>query len=135
VALGKTSRDLNPVSGVSIEQFTRPNGLTTDKSLFPPGTTRADVDAMGNVGLQRALTDAPGSSLTPPTAPSTNGEFTATVMGPNGHPIVIKGYYRPNPAGGYDIQSVFPSSGLAAGTIPVPGGTGLGGSRSVPPPI
>jgi hypothetical protein len=130
-----TNTATDPISGVSIEQFTRPNGLTTDKSLFPPGTTRADVDAMGNAGLQRALTDAPGSSLIPPTGPNTNGQFTATVMGPNGHPIIVEGYYRPNPAGGYDIQSVYPSSDPTAGTIPVPGGTGLGGSRSVPPPI
>ena len=130
-----TTTTTDPVSGVSIEQFTRPSGATTDKSLFPPGTTRADVDVMGNQGLQRALTGAPGSSLTPPTAPNTNGRFTATVMGPNGHPIIIEGFYRPNGAGGFDIQSVFPSTNLNAGTIPVPGGTGLGGSRSVSPPI
>jgi len=130
-----TTTTTDPVSGVSIEQFTRPNGATTDKSLFPPSTTRADVDAMGNAGLQRALSNAPGSSFTPPTAPNSNGHFTATVMGPDGHPILIEGYYRPNPAGGFDIQSVFPSTNLAAGTIPVPGGTGLGGSRTVPPPI
>ncbi|HET7503925.1 MAG TPA: hypothetical protein VFK02_23045 [Kofleriaceae bacterium] len=130
-----TTTTTDPVSGVSIEQFTRPSGATTDKSLFPPGTTRADVDVMGNQGLQRALTGAPGSSLTPPTAPNTNGRFTATVMGANGHPIIIEGFYRPNGAGGFDIQSVFPSTNLNAGTIPVPGGTGLGGSRSVPPPI
>ena len=107
------------ISGVSIEQFTRPSGNTQDKSLFPPGTTRADVDAMGNAGLQRALTNAPGSGLTPPTAPNTNGRFTAIVMGPNGHPIEIQGFYRPNPTGGYDIQTVFPSSDPLAGTIPV----------------
>jgi len=130
-----TTTATDPIGGVSIEQFTRPNGLPTDKSLFPPGTTRADVDAMGNAGLQRALTSAPGSGLIPPTGPNTNGHFTATVMGPNGQLIVIEGYYRPNPAGGYDIQSVFPSSDPTAGTIPVPGGTGIGGSRTVPPPI
>ena len=125
----------DPVSGVSIEQFTRPSGATTDKSLFPPGTTRADVDAMGNTGLNRALTGAPGSSLTPPTTPTGNGKFTATVMAPNGHPIIVEGYYKPTPAGGFEIQSIYPSSNLAAGTFPVPGGTGLGGSRNVPPPI
>lgn len=125
----------DPVSGVSIENFTRPSGASTDKSLFPPGTTRAQVDVMGNEGLNRALTNAPGSSLTPPTTPNTNGRFTATVMGPNGHPIIIEGFYRPNATGGFEIQSVFPSTNLGAGTIPVPGGTGLGGSRSVPPPI
>jgi hypothetical protein len=63
-----TTTATDPVSGVSIEQFTRPNASTMDKSLFPPGTTRTDVDAMGNAGLQRALTNAPGSGLTPPTA-------------------------------------------------------------------
>ena len=56
-------------------------------------------------------------------------------MGPNGHPIIIRGFYRPTATGGFEIQSVFPSTQLGAGTIPVPGGTGLGGSRSVPLPI
>jgi hypothetical protein len=125
----------DPVNGVSIENFTRPSGSNTPKSLFPPGTTRAQVEIMGTEGLNRALTDAPGSTLTPPTAPNTNGEFTATVMGPNGHPIIIRGFYRPSVTGGFEIQSVFPSTQLGAGTIPVPGGTGLGGSRNVPPPI
>ncbi|MBC7973553.1 MAG: hypothetical protein H7138_01115 [Myxococcales bacterium] len=126
---------VDPVSGVSIENFTRPSGASTDKSLFPPGTTRAHVDMMGSEGLNRALTNAPGSSLTPPTPPNPNGRFTATVMGPNGHPIIIEGFYRPNATGGFEIQSVFPSTNLGAGTVPVPGGTGLGGSRSAPPPI
>jgi hypothetical protein len=53
----------------------------------------------------------------------------------NGHPIIIRGFYRPNATGGFEIQSVFPGTDIGAGTIPVPGGTGLGGSRSVPPPI
>jgi hypothetical protein len=90
---------------------------------------------MGTEGLNRALTGAPGSNLTPPTATNPNGRFTATVMGPNGHPIIIEGHYRPNATGGFEIQSVYPSSNLGPGTIPVPGGTGLGGSRNVPPPI
>jgi hypothetical protein len=37
-------------------------------------------------------------------------------------------------AGGYDIQSIYPQSDASAGTIPVVGGTGLGGSRTVPMP-
>jgi hypothetical protein len=130
-----STRTTDPVSGVSIEDFTRPNGANTPKSEFPPGTTRPQVESMGTEGLNRALTGAPGSSLTPPTAPNTNGTFTATVMGPNGHPIVVKGFYCPNGAGGFEIPSVFPNTDLSAGTIPVPGGTGLGGSRNVPPPI
>jgi len=130
-----TTTATDPVSGVSIEQFTRPSGATTNKSLFPPGTTRAQVDVMANEGLSRALTDAPGSSATPPTSPGGNSKFTATVTAPNGHPIIIEGWYRPNGAGGFEIQSVYPSSNLGAGTIPVAGGTGLGGSRSVPAPI
>lgn len=129
------TRTTDPVSGVSIEDFTRPNGANTPKSEFPPGTTRPQVEAMGTEGLNRALTGAPGSSLTPPTPPSTNGTFTATVMGPNGHPIIVQGFYHPNGVGGFEIPSVFPSTDLGAGTIPVPGGTGLGGSRNVPPPI
>ena len=56
-------------------------------------------------------------------------------MGHNGHPIIVEGYYRPNAAGGFDIQSVYPKTDLGAGTIPVVGGTGLGGSRNVPAPI
>jgi hypothetical protein len=31
--------------------------------------------------------------------------------------------------------AVFPSTNLGADTIPIAGGTGLGGSRTVPPPI
>jgi hypothetical protein len=130
-----TTTATDPVTGVSIEQFTRPSGVLQDKSLFPSGTTRADVDVMANQGLNRALTGEPGTSLTPPTAPNTNGRFTATVMGPNGHPIIIEGYYRPNATGGFEIQSVYPSSNPGAGTIPVVGGDGLGGSRKVPAPI
>jgi len=130
-----TTTATDPVTGVSIEQFTRPSGVLQDKSLFPSGTTRADVDVMGNQGLHRALTGQPGTKLNPPTAPNTNGSFTATVAAPNGHPIIIEGFYRPNAAGGFDIQSVFPSTNLKAGTIPVVGGTGLGGSRNVPAPI
>jgi hypothetical protein len=128
-------RTTDPVSGVSIEDFTRPNGANTPKSEFPPGTTRPQVETMGTEGLNRALTGAPDSSLTPPVPPSTNGTFTATVMGPNGRPIMIKGFYTPDGAGGYTIPSVFPNTDLGAGTIPVPGGTGLGGSRTVPSPI
>jgi hypothetical protein len=79
-----STRTTDPVSGVSIEDFTRPNGANTPKSEFPPGTTRAHVDAMGTEGLNRALTGAPGSSLRPPTGPNSNGAFTATVMGPRG---------------------------------------------------
>lgn len=129
----------DPVTGVSIERFTRPSGATTDKSLFPPGTTRAHVDTMASQGLGRALSGAPGSSFTPPPAPTAtnpnpNGTFRATVRAPNGHPIVIEGFYRPNGAGGFEIASVFPSTNLPAGTIPVVGGTGLGGSRTVPIP-
>jgi hypothetical protein len=125
----------DPVNGVSIENFTRPSGANTPKSLFPPGTTRAQVEIMGTEGLNRALTNAPGSTIVPPTAPNTNGSFTATVMGPHGQPIVIKGYYRPNAIGGFEIRSVFPSTDIGTGTVQVPGGTGLGGSRNVPPPI
>ena len=130
-----STKTTDPVSGVSIEDFTRPNGTNTPKSEFPPGTTRAHVDAMGTEGLNRALTGAPGSSLTPPTGPNTNGSFTATVKAPNGHPIIIEGYYRPNATGGFELQTVYPQSDLNAGTFPVPGGTGLGGARSVPAPI
>lgn len=90
---------------------------------------------MANEGLNRALTGAPGSSVTPPTNPGGNSHFTATVTAPNGHPIIIEGWYKPNAVGGFDIQSVYPSSNLGAGTIPVVGGTGAGGSRSVPAPI
>jgi hypothetical protein len=43
--------------------------------------------------------------------------------------------HPPGPTGGYTIPSVFPNTDLGAGTIPVPGGTGLGGSRTVPSPI
>ena len=131
-----TTQATDPVTGVSIERFNRPppSTATTDKSLFPPGTTRPQVDAMGNTGLQRALSGAPGSTHTPPTAPGQNGRFTATVMGPNGHPIIIEGFYKPVAGGGFEIQSVYPSTNLGAGTIPVAGGTGLGGSRSVPGP-
>jgi hypothetical protein len=86
-----STRTTDPVSGISIEDFTRPNGATTPKSEFPPGTTRPQVENMGTEGLNRALTGAPGSSLTPPAAPNANGRFTATVMGPNGHPIIIEG--------------------------------------------
>ena len=32
-----------------------------------------------------------------------NSPNTATVMGPNGHPIIVEGFYRPNGAGGFDI--------------------------------
>jgi len=130
-----TPRATDPVSDVSIERFIRPSGATTDKSLFPPGTTRPQVEVMGTEGLNRALIGAPGSSLTPPTASGTNGRFKATVMAPNGHPIIVEGWYRPTAAGGFEIQSIYPSSSLGAGTIPVPGGTGMGGSRNVPPPI
>ena len=48
---------------------------------------------------------------------------------------LVEGYYRPTATGGFEIQSVYPTTSLATGTIPVVGGTGLGGSRSVPPPI
>lgn len=125
----------DPVNGVSIENFTRPSGANTPKSLFPPGTTRAQVEIMGTEGLNRALTKAAGTTIAPPTAPNTNGSFTATVMGPHGQPIVVKGYYRPNATGGLEIQSVFPSTDVSTGAIQIPGGTGLGGSRNVPIPI
>jgi len=129
-----STRATDPVSGVAIERFIRPSGATTDKSLFPPGTTRAHVDAMGTEGLSRALTGAPGSTHTPPAGPGQNGRFSATVMGPNGHPIVVEGFYKPTASGGFEIQSVYPSTNLGAGTIPVAGGTGLGGSRTLPMP-
>ena len=133
-AVPHTTRATDPVTGVSIEQFTRPSGSTTDKSLFPPSTTRAHVDAMGETGLSRALSGDPGSSLTPPTSPTSNGRFRAVVRGPDGHPILVEGFYRPDGAGGYTIQSVYPSTNLGAGTVPVVGGTGLGGSRTLPMP-
>lgn len=129
-----TTRATDPVTGVSIERFTRPSGSATDKSLFPPSTTRAHVDAMGEAGLSRALSGDPGSSLTPPTSPTSNGRFRAVVRGPDGHPIIVEGFYRPDGAGGYSIQSVYPSTNPLAGTIPVVGGAGLGGSRTVPMP-
>lgn len=44
--------------------------------------------------------------------------FTAIVMGPNRHPIMIKGFYTPDGAGGFTIPSVFPNTDLGAGTIP-----------------
>lgn len=130
------TRATDPVTKTSIENFDRwaPSTGTSDKSLFPPGTTRAHVDAMGTEGLNRALSGAPGSSLTPPTPPSTNGTFTAVVQGPNGHPIEISGYYTPTASGGFEVQTVFPNSNPHAGTIPVVGGTGLGGSRTLPIP-
>ena len=56
-------RCCSPVNDVSIEDFTRPNGTNTPKSEFPPGTTRPQVEAMGTEGLNRALTNAPGSIL------------------------------------------------------------------------
>jgi hypothetical protein len=129
------TRATDPITGTSIENFDRwaPSTQTSDKSLFPPGTTRAHVEAMGTEGLNRALTGAPGSSLTPPVPPSTNGSFTATVIGPNGHPIEIAGHYTPT-GSGFEIQSVYPNSNPSAGTIPVVGGTGLGGSRTLPIP-
>lgn len=129
-----TTRATDPVTGVSIERFTRPSGAATDQSLFPPSTTRAHVDAMGETGLSRALSGDPGSSLTPPTGPTSNGRFRAVVRGPDGHPILVEGFYRPDGAGGYSIQSVYPSTNPLARTIPVVGGAGLGGSRTVPMP-
>jgi hypothetical protein len=128
-----TTRATDPITGTSIEQFTRPSGAPQDKSLFPIGTDRSHVAAMGTEGLNRALTGAPGTTLTPPTPPNVNGMFTATVRGPNGHPIIVEGYYRPT-AGGGEVQSVYPLSDLPAGTFPVVGGTGLGGSRTLPMP-
>jgi hypothetical protein len=59
----------------------------------------------------------------------------AAATAARGHPVIIEGFYRPNATGGFEIQSVFPSANLGAGRIPVPGGTGLGGSRNVPPPV
>jgi hypothetical protein len=130
------TRTTDPVTGVSIENFDRwaPSTQTKDKSLFPRGTTRPQVEVMGTEGLNRALTGAPGTSLTPPMPNQTNGSFTATVMGPHGHPIEIAGHYAPTASGGYEVQSVYPNSDLVAATIPVAGGTGLGGSRTLPIP-
>ena len=122
-----STRANDPVTGVSLERFIRPSGATTDKSLFPPNTTRAHVDAMATEGLNRALTGAPGSTHTP-----ANNSFTAVVQGPDGHPLVVRGFYRPDGAGGFAIQSIFPQSDPGTATIPVVGGTGLGGSRSLP---
>lgn len=122
---GNVARD--PITGVSIEGFQKPGGQPFQKSMFPPSMTAAHVETAGITGLQRALTGAPGTTHTPPPGPTQNGRFSATVVTPDGHPILIEGFYKPNPAGGFDIQSVFPKTDLSGGTIPV-----IPGSRSLP---
>lgn len=118
----------DPITGVAIENFQiAVPAKSVDKSLFPPGMERGHIETAAITGVQRALSGAPGTSITPPTHPGGNYKFTATVTTPEGHPIVIEGYYRMTPLGHVEIQSVYPHADLNAGTIPV-----VPGSRDVP---
>jgi hypothetical protein len=133
----------DPITGVAIDEATRyrmeptPGGgpprrfldpagapvqQTSDKSLFPPSMDRPQIAAAGQRAVELAIGGAPGTQHTPPPGPNQNGSFRAIVTTPEGHPILVEGHYRRGPTGDIEIQTVYPVSDRAAGTIPaVPG--------------
>jgi len=139
----------DPVTGVAIDQPTRnrmemaPGGAgprqvvdaagnpvvqSADKSVFPPRMDRPQIAAAGQRAVELAIGGAPGSTHTAPPGPNQNGSFRAIVTTPEGHPILVEGHYRRSPTRQIEIQTVYPVSDRAAGTIPV-----VPGSRTTVP--
>jgi len=141
---GNTNVATDPVTGVAIDRFNRPKldnagnfepdptapgGIAikeTNKSLFPPSMGEPEIQAAAQVALRDAMAGGPNTTHTPPgfhpNGQPKNGTFSAIVRTPEGHPILVEGYYAPNPAGGWEVKTIYPRSDPAAGTIPaVPG--------------
>jgi hypothetical protein len=144
----------DPVTGVAIDTATRnrmemtPGGggprqvldpvgapvvQSEAKSMFPPGMGRPEIAAAGQRAVELAVAGAPGTTHTPPPGPNQNGRFSAIVTTPEGHPILVEGHYRVV-NGQIVVQTIYPSSNRAAGTIPVvPGSRTLVPGAATPP--
>jgi hypothetical protein len=135
-----TAKD--PITGVAIDEATRyrmemaPGGAgprrvmtlgpvqvpieqTSPKSMFPTSMKRAHIEAAGKRAVELALGGAPNTTHTPPPAAGQNGLFSAIVTTPEGHPIVVEGYYKILPSGEIRIETMYPVADRDAGTIPV----------------
>ncbi|GAA2683910.1 MULTISPECIES: hypothetical protein [Actinosynnema] len=138
-----TSVDVDPVTGVAVEKFSRPalnsSGNTIPdatapggvqvrvrmKSLFPESMGEAEIAKLAAVALERARAGAPQTSHTAPGTNANgspmNGSFSAVVVTPDGHPIRVEGYYAQGP-GGLEIKTAYPATDVANARVsPVPG--------------
>lgn len=142
--IGHATLDVDPVTGVAVEKFTRPaldnnrnpiadpaapGGVkvkSTNKSLFPESMGGPQIESAGRTALARSLAGGPQTTNTAPgTNPNgsvKNGKFSAIVTTPEGHPIRVEGYYAPAPGGGWEIKTIYPATDVGAGQVaPVPG--------------
>lgn len=120
--------ELDPATGL-------PKTKTAAKSLFPPEMDRASIQAAGQRALELSVGGAPGTEHTPPPGAGQNGQFSAIVTTPDGHPIRVRGWYSEDPVTGVrTVETVFPDTDLPGRTInPVPGSRTTVPGAATPP--
>ena len=137
---GQATVAKDPITGVAIERFQRTQldhagnpvpdpanpgsskAKTTSKSVFPESMRAPEIHAAGKTALEQAIAGAPNTTHTAPSVGpggnAINGKFSAIVMTPEGHPIMVEGYYAPAPGGGWEIKTVYPTTNLPTATTP-----------------
>ncbi len=130
---GNDTVAVDPQNGTTIQEYSRPkmnndgspviDGAgnpemkTTRKTTFPDSMGTPDIDAMGNQVLGDAMAGKGGTSLTAPG--SNQGKFSGTGFTPDGHPILVEGHYKVDPATGQpQVQTVYPVGDMKGGTFP-----------------
>lgn len=154
---GQKTLAMDPITGVAIDEFSRPaldNAGTpipdassptgtkikaVQKSLFPDSMGRAEIETGARTALEQALAGAPNTAHTPPSVSPTgkpiNGKFSSTILTPEGHPMVVEGYYNRLPNGDIEIKTCYPATDPKNMTFPAaPGSYSPGTAGYVTPP-